>query len=335
MYYISNERLVNIIADGKTYAIITHKRPDGDAISSSLAMFWYLLDIGKKEKDIDVIVPAFSDDFSFIPGTNYFKQSRTQDKYDIAIILDCAAEHLLEGYELVKDAKSVIVFDHHDETSIPFDYCIFDTVTPSCTSILYETFKCKDKNFLDCVAIGLMSDTANMTLNVTDVARRVMKSLKEESVDLDAVSASLNAHSSRTMNLVQLAIERGCYHVNSIFCSFILQKDLKDYEKDLTRVNHKSIIAELMNSVEHSSLILLIENDKGEFKGSLRTSDSSVDLNSICSSLVSERKILKGGGHSYSSGCTIKISYNDVQECGYENYIQSIFKMFADEINKR
>lgn len=335
MCCISNERLAKIIADGKTYAIITHKRPDGDAISSSLAMFWYLLDIGKEEKDIDVIVPAFSDDFSFVPGTDYFKQSRTQDEYDIAIILDCAAEHLLKSYELIKDAKTIIVFDHHEETSIAFNYGIIDTTAPSCTSILYETFECEDKNFLDCVSIGLMSDTANMTLNVTDVAQRVMQSLKEKNVDINAISAKLNTHSSRTMDLAQLAIKRGCYHGNSIFCSFILQKDLEDCEKDLTMVNHKSIIAELMKLVKNTSLILLIENDKGEFKGSLRTVDSSVDLNSICSSLISDGKILKGGGHSYSAGCTIKIPYDDVLECCYENYIQSIFKMFANVINKR
>ena len=37
---ISIENLSKIIADGKSYAIITHRRPDGYAISSSLAMFW-------------------------------------------------------------------------------------------------------------------------------------------------------------------------------------------------------------------------------------------------------------------------------------------------------
>ena len=44
---ISTENLSEIMTNATTYAILTHKRPDGDAISSALSMFWYLIDIGK------------------------------------------------------------------------------------------------------------------------------------------------------------------------------------------------------------------------------------------------------------------------------------------------
>lgn len=60
---ISTENLSEIIADATTYAILTHKRSDGDAISSSLSMFWYLIDIGKEPDNIDVIIPEFIKDF--------------------------------------------------------------------------------------------------------------------------------------------------------------------------------------------------------------------------------------------------------------------------------
>ena len=69
---ISTENLSQkIMAHAATYAILTHKRPDGDAISSSLSMFWYLIDIGKKTDSIDVIIPEFIKDFSFIAGIEH------------------------------------------------------------------------------------------------------------------------------------------------------------------------------------------------------------------------------------------------------------------------
>lgn len=37
-------------------------------------------------------------------------------------------------------------------------------------------------------------------------------------------------------------------------------------------------------------------------------------LNNICSNLVSSGKLVKGGGHNYSSGCTSIGSYHDILE---------------------
>ena len=54
-----------ILEEANTFAILSHQRPDGDAISSSFAMFWYLLYMGKEKQNIDVIIPEFLSDFSF------------------------------------------------------------------------------------------------------------------------------------------------------------------------------------------------------------------------------------------------------------------------------
>lgn len=315
MDIISTEKLSKIIADGKSYAIITHRRPDGDAISGSLAIFWYLIDIGKSSKDIDVIIPEYLNEFSFIPGIEYLKQKPTKEEYDVLIVVDCADTHLLEGINLLKSAKQIICFDHHEETSINADYSIIQKSAPSCTCIIYDTFHCKEKFFLNCIATGLISDTANLTLNVTDFAKATLKSLENLDIDTNYILSKLSSPSSRTLKLVQIAKERAWLKLttdNGILCTYLLQSDLLDSEKSLNTVNQKAIIAELQKSIKYTSLILLIENEKGEFKGSLRTFDSDIDLNKICSKLVLEGKFLKGGGHSYSAGCTAIGSYLDI-----------------------
>lgn len=300
---ISTENLSNILATAETFAIITHTRPDGDAISSSLAVFWHLITIGKQKDNIDVIIPEFLDDFSFIPGIEYIKTAPSKEKYDVVIIVDVACMHLLEGTDILKRSDCLICFDHHDETTIPFNYSVIDNTAPSCTCIIYETFKCKDKNFLTCVATGLISDTNNLTLNISDKGKEILDNLNNLEVDVNFIIHKLTSPSKRTIELAKIAKNRGFFS-GSIFCTYLTQDDLLISERNLNTVNHKSIIAELQKSVNYDFLIFAIMNDKEEWKGSMRALNSNVDLNVICTNLILEGKFLKGGGHSYSAGFT-------------------------------
>lgn len=300
---ISTENLSNILATAETFAIITHTRPDGDAISSSLAIFWHLTSIGKQKDNIDVVIPEFLDDFSFIPGIEYIKTTPSKEKYDVVIIVDVACMHLLEGTDILKRSDCLICFDHHDETTIPFNYSVIDNTAPSCTCIIYETFKCKDKNFLTCVATGLISDTNNLTLNTSNKGKEIVDSLSNFGVDVNFIIHKLTSPSKRTMELVKIAKDRGFFS-GSIFCTYLTQGDLLISERNLNTVNHKSIIAELQKSVNYDFLIFAIMNDKEEWKGSMRALNSNVDLNVICANLILEGKFIKGGGHSYSAGFT-------------------------------
>uniref|UniRef100_A0A7C4R8B5 DDH domain-containing protein n=1 Tax=candidate division CPR3 bacterium TaxID=2268181 RepID=A0A7C4R8B5_UNCC3 len=57
---------LELIKKSKTFLVITHARPDGDAISSSLSLKFVLEKIGKK---VDVVIPdEISPDYSFLPG---------------------------------------------------------------------------------------------------------------------------------------------------------------------------------------------------------------------------------------------------------------------------
>lgn len=314
---ISTENLSAFVNNATTYAILTHKRPDGDAISSALAMFWYLIDIGKEPDNIDIIIPEFIEDFSFIDGINYLKTTPTKEEYDVIIVVDCADIHLLEGCFILSRSQKIICLDHHEKTSMPYTHCVIDPLAPSCSYIIYNTFLCKNKYFLNCIATGLISDTSNLSLNVTDLVRNTIKQLDSLGVDINHILLELTSQSPRTLELAYLIQKRGYFKGNPnnlVFCSYLLQDDLLDSEKNLNTVNHKAIISELQRSTNYTSLVLLLENDKGEFKGSLRTCNSNIDLNNICSNLVSAGKLVKGGGHNSSSGCTAIGSYHDILE---------------------
>lgn len=312
----ATDSISQAISDAKTFAIFTHRRPDGDAISSSLAVFWYLLDIGKKESDIDVLIPEFIfEDFAFIPGIEKIKKSPTKEKYDVIIIVDCAIMHFLKGREYLNCGKETICIDHHDGSSIPTTYRMVDTSVASCTCILYRLFPCKNKEFLTCIAAGLISDTSVLSLNVNEKEKNIIQELKESGIDTNNIISELTSQSDRTLALVEITKKRG-YFVNSpngkIFCTYILQSDLLDDEKSLATVNHKAIILELQKDIKFDFLILAIEKKNGEFKGSIRTFNTQVDLTQICYKLLEKGKLTRGGGHSFSSGFSAVGTYSEI-----------------------
>ena len=61
------------------------------------------------------------------------------------------------------------------------------------------------------------------------------------------------------------------------------------------------------------SIFQNFENDNHEFKGSMRTTVSNIDLNAFCASMVENNYFLQGGGHSNSAGFRVKIE-NDVEK---------------------
>ena len=298
------ETILEKIRNADTFLIMTHKRPDGDAISSSLAMFWYLLDINKSKTNIDIVIPEYSKELAFIPGINFIKNQPVREKYDLAILVDCAELRLLKGKEYLELADKTICIDHHEKENFYGDYNIIDLAASSCTSIIFKVFECQEINYLNCIATGLISDTSNLTLNVTSESKEIIKILEEFGIDIDKISKILFLKSDRTGDLVKLVIQRGKFISDNILGTYLLQSDLLEDEKNLTNVNHKLIIQEIQKEINFETLIFLIEKEGGNFKASLRTF-TDIDLNQICTELLADRIILKGGGHSYSAGCTI------------------------------
>ena len=81
----SKQQAIDLIKKSKTFLVITHARPDGDAIASSLALKSVLEKTGKK---VDVVIPDETPiDYNFLPGIkNIIKDIRLNR--DLVISID-------------------------------------------------------------------------------------------------------------------------------------------------------------------------------------------------------------------------------------------------------
>ena len=324
------------INKAKTFLILTHVRPDGDAVSSSIAMYHFLVSLGKDPKNIEVFIPYISKDLSFIDENNILTKKCILEKHDMVIIVDCSDKARVEGSDLLEGItpQQCIIIDHHEISgnTIETECSVIDTSASSCTCIIYRElsmYMCEPNSnpFFRCVAIGIMSDTIGLTLNVTDECKDVLNYCEKQKVDIESIKKQLKNIDVRTQTLANLAIKRLVLH-QGIGCTYILQADLMPEELTLKALNHKAIIQQILDSVSFNTLILLIENDNHEVKGSMRTTLSNIDLNDICTSLVERKIFIQGGGHSNSAGFRMDYSDNKIET------LDSIFSFLVRVILK-
>lgn len=323
---ISVDELSALLRDSSNIAILTHKKPDGDALASALAVFWYLIDTGKKSSNIDIVIPYYLDDFSFIPGITNVKKIPTKESYDLVVVVDCAKLNMVNGNNYLNRAKTVICFDHHESSYIPCTYHVINPSSVSCTCILYEFLKCRTKNFINCIAIGLVADTALLTTKLPTDAQDILLDLIVHKADIATTLDNLEAN-DRTKELARIAISRGKIRTDngkSVYFTYLLQSDLLNFEKSLDKVNHKSIIYEIQQNtqIDFDSIIFVMQKETNEYKVSLRTNIPTLNLAWICSNLVSSGKLINGGGHAHSAGCTIS----------RERTLEEIFDFLSTEI---
>lgn len=328
------KKIMDNVCQAKTFLILTHVRPDGDAISSSIAMYYLLVSLGKDPKNIEVFIPYISKDLSFIDKHNILTKNCTMNNHDLVIIVDCSDYSRVEVSNLLREFSSqqCIIIDHHEVSGnlMGTENYIIDTSATSCTCIIYREFHmymCEQNSnsFLRCVAIGIMSDTIGLTLNVTDECRDILSYCKKVGVDIQNIKEQLRNVDVRTQILASLTIKRLIIN-QGIGCTYILQSDLNPEEYNLKTVNHKAIIQQILDMVPCNTLVLLIENENHEIKGSMRTTLSNVNLNYICALMVERKIFLQGGGHSNSAG--FKMTISDTTE----TTLNHIFKLLVTAI---
>jgi phosphoesterase RecJ-like protein len=196
------QRARKLIDKSNKIVIVTHISPDGDAIGSSLALYHFLLQIGKS---VNVLIPNnFPVFLKWVKGVKdivigEWKENLTRELIDGADLIFCLDFNILKRIEqlgpLVKQAVAEkIMIDHHLD---PDDFCDVVISHPeiSSTSELIFRFICRmgmfeyiDKNCAECIYLGMMTDTGAFTYNSNSPQiYYIISELLEKGVDKDAI----------------------------------------------------------------------------------------------------------------------------------------------------
>ncbi len=328
--------LFTFLKQPRRVVLLTHIRPDGDAVGSALAMKMYL---EKNGHTADVIVPDdFPDFLNWMPMSdtcyNHQKNPKTcfaiLTRADCIFFLDFNALKRIEG--LGEDVKKLnqkpvtVMIDHHREPDHFTDYILWNDKASSTAELVYD-FMCMagDEQLLDekiaaCIYAGIALDTgifqySNTTSRVHSIAGKLM----EQGINVEEIHNNVyNQYGENRIRFIgYLFSER--LHLVPEFNAAYMSISMQEAEKFKLNIGDKEGIVNLPLAMKQVHMAVLFTEDRDRIKISFR---SKGDVNVE----ILARIFFNGGGHKNASGGFSKLSLDDTIR-----YFISVLPAFASE----
>ena len=151
------EEIGRVLRDHQQFAVLSHIRPDGDALGSQLALGLSLQQLGKNVRIWNE--EGMLEKYSFLPRAELLtKPPATAEHVDVAIALDTAIQNRL-GTTLaaVGWAKIWINIDHHLTNPGYGDLVIIDPDAPATAEIIFRLIKSQGLPFDHDIAENLFA----------------------------------------------------------------------------------------------------------------------------------------------------------------------------------
>ncbi len=184
----SIQSFLPLLSSPRKIVILTHYRPDGDAIGSSLALYHYLK---KKGHQVTAVVPNEIPPFLlWMPGVRSmlnFEQKpgevrQAMSAADIIFGLDFNAFHRANtaGAAMEESKATKVMIDHHLFPSEGWDYGISLPEKSSTCEMVYDFIRMNgdgaliDKDIATCIYTGTMTDTGSFRFPATTASVHLM-----------------------------------------------------------------------------------------------------------------------------------------------------------------
>lgn len=291
------KEVLKIIKKSKKIYIVTHKRPDGDAIGSSFAMYIALKNM---KKDVTIIMQEYMKKYEFLSILKEAKENVIEEKYDLLICMDSGSCERLEiSEEDYNKASKIVVFDHHQMNNIAADVKIVDENSPANCELIYEFFvKNKieiSKDMADLLYLGIMTDTGSFNYKRTTARSYFIASkLLEKGADFVTICRRINdTYSENKLKLLGHIINNmESFADGQIMFSLIKKETMEKINANDEDTDSLVNYLRMVDGTEVAVLVYPIDNNN--YKVSMRT-QGKVD----CSKIARE---FGGGGHIRASG---------------------------------
>lgn len=300
-----DQTIAQQISEAKKVVIVSHIRPDGDAVGSALAFGNALREAGKEVQC--VLQDGVADRYKYLPGAQEVATKVSLD-FDYLIVVD-SSDNYRVGNVLDDLPKPDLVVDHH-KTHINFgkiDYV--EAETEATALLLKEKLPVwgleVSKDTATCLMVGLLADTLGFrTNNTTPRSLRTAADLMDKGVDLVHVyhqtlsMRSLSEIRYWGQGLIKLELNEGVLSSTLTLDDRIIAGYPENDDADL--INTLTVVPEALISV------LFIEQENESVKVSWR-SVKGLDVSGIASQFG-------GGGHVSAAGADIAGGLEEIKE---------------------
>lgn len=118
--------------------VVSHDRPDGDAIGSAVGMGLLLKKLGKEVEIVNA--DPVPESLAFLPGSDLIRLPSGRSGADLLIVLDSAGKDRINAavWEMASGVETVINIDHHISNTGFGDLVYVDPVSPATGQIVFE-----------------------------------------------------------------------------------------------------------------------------------------------------------------------------------------------------
>jgi bifunctional oligoribonuclease and PAP phosphatase NrnA len=300
--------------------IITHFKPDADALGSSLGLAGYLK---KKGHVVTVVTPSDYPDFlSWMPGNEHvviFNRDKIKDfekitaQSEVIFCLDFSSlKRINELGELVEKSNArKVMIDHHLEPENFAHFVQWDETAASTAELVFRLIQelgdesSIEENIANCLYAGLMTDTGGFRHSNT--SQRVFETaaaLVRHGADPAQVSKLIyDTNTLERMRLMGFVLNERLNVVPEYRTAYIALR-IEDLKKFSSQTGDTEGLVNFGLSVKGVRLAVLISERKENVKLSFR-SLGDFSVNDFA------RKHFEGGGHKNAAGGQTTLSFDE------------------------
>lgn len=298
-----NSQIKDKIAKSQKPLVISHIRPDGDAIGSVVGLGLALNKAGKK--GVLILEDGIPQKYRFLAGSDLVK-NQIKEEHDLVISLDCASEDRLGSEAGI--GKIDINIDHHVTNE---NFGELNLVLPehgATCSILAEHLESWglgfDAQIASALLMGIVTDTIGFRIpSVTPELLRLAAYLMEKGASLsDVYRNALVVQSFPTSLIWGFALSRLVREDGLIWTEI----SLEDRKKASYNGRDDADLTNVLSTIEGSDIAILFNEQNG---GKVKVSWRSTGLYDV-SKLACQ---FGGGGHLPASGAELEGTLDEVE----------------------
>jgi bifunctional oligoribonuclease and PAP phosphatase NrnA len=306
------EEIGRALREHQRFAVLSHVRPDGDALGSELALGLSLKKLGKHVRIWNE--EGMLEKYSFLPRAELLtKPPAEPEDVDIIVALDTAIQNRL-GTTLaaVRSSKLCINIDHHPSNPQYGDIVYIDPKSPATGQILFELIKSEkfpiDSDIATNLYVAISTDTGSFQYpNTTARTFEIAAELVREGVDVGRISQLIyENYPPRRIELLRDLLGTMRFHADYRVASFSLSlataKNLGVLPED-----NEGLIDHLRAIRGVIVAIFFEELSDGKVRVSMRSKTEKVNVCAICEKFG-------GGGHVLAAGARVKGTLADVEK---------------------
>lgn len=304
-----------LLRSGSSFAVLSHARPDGDAIGSSLALGLTLRHLGKTVRILNE--DPLPSTLAFLPGSELIGQSAPGQTIDaeIVIAVDCANRERLGPNCLaaLTGAKTWINLDHHISNEDYGDLHYVNAGAPAAGEIIYDFLTASGfpitREIGDNLYVGISTDTGSFQYQSTTAhTYEIGAALIRAGVNVAQLARdTYESYPLRRVELLRSLLNTMQITHQGRVASWALTRAMTGAIG--TKPEDAEGLIDHLRSIQGVVVAAAFEElpgPDGKIRLSLRSKDPAIDVGAVCARFG-------GGGHRMAAGARLPGPLSDAQ----------------------